>query len=106
RDGEEGVRSIGVIITTEGNTVRSTASGIVEKVGRMRGFGNFIVVRHAGGLVSVYSGLDSIRVREGDPVARGCELGSFDKARSDLHFMFHRSGKPEDPLKILPSEKG
>ncbi|HNX58504.1 MAG TPA: peptidoglycan DD-metalloendopeptidase family protein, partial [Spirochaetota bacterium] len=105
RDGDANVRSIGIIITSGNGNVRASSSGVVEKVGRMRGFGNFVVIRHAGGMVSVYSGLDSINVREGDAVTGGRSIGFLGEEKGDLHFMVHRSGKPEDPLRILPSER-
>lgn len=104
RDGDANVRSIGIIITSGNGNVRASSSGVVEKVGRMRGFGNFVVIRHAGGIVSVYSGLDSINVREGDAVNGGYAIGLLGADKNDLHFMIHRSGKPEDPLRILPAE--
>lgn len=103
RDGDANVRSIGIIITSGNGNVRASSSGVVEKVGRMRGFGNFVVIRHAGGIVSVYSGLDSINVREGDAINGGNGIGLLGADKSDLHFMIHRSGKPEDPLRILPA---
>lgn len=105
RDGDANVKSIGVIITADSSCVRASSSGVVEKVGRMRGFGNFIVIRHSGGMVSVYSGLDSINVREGDAVPGGSEIGVLGGEKGNLHFMLHHSGKPEDPLKILPSRR-
>jgi lipoprotein YgeR len=105
RDGEQGVRAIGVIIQTGDPSVRSSASGVVEKIGRMRGFGNFIVIRHSGERVSVYSGLDEITVHEGDAVSRGKQIGLLSKESREIRFMIHRKGKPEDPLKILPRKK-
>jgi lipoprotein YgeR len=105
-DGEQGVKSIGIIISSGSNKVRTSASGVVEKIGRMRGFGNFIVIRHAGGYVSVYSGLGMIVVREGDPVRCSDEIGSLNEGTRELHFMIHRGGKPEDPLHVLPPVHG
>jgi murein DD-endopeptidase MepM/ murein hydrolase activator NlpD len=105
RDGDTGVRAIGVIIATGDPTVCSSASGVVEKIGRMRGFGNFIVIRHSGERVSVYSGLDEITVHEGDAVSRGKQIGLLSNDSKEIRFMIHRKGKPEDPLKILPKKK-
>lgn len=106
-DGEKGVKPIGVIIQSKsGNSVKSASAGTVEKVGRMRGYGNFIVLRHANGLVSVYSGLNTISVKEGATIKKGLTLGYLDNATPELHFMIHRGGKPEDPLKLLPEKKG
>jgi murein DD-endopeptidase MepM/ murein hydrolase activator NlpD len=106
RDGEKGVKPIGVIIKSRhGADVKSSSSGIVEKIGRMRGFGNFVVLRHPGGYVSVYSGIGSITVKEGFRIKKGFSLGEIEDSSGELHFMIHRGGKPEDPLKLLPYKK-
>jgi murein DD-endopeptidase MepM/ murein hydrolase activator NlpD len=105
-DGDKGVKPIGIIIRSKnGNKVSSAEAGSIEKVGRMRGYGNFIVIKHSGGVVSVYSGLDSISVKEGIKVKKGCPIGRLEAGTSELHFMIHRGGKPEDPLKLLPSKR-
>lgn len=105
-DGDKGVKTIGIIIRSKnGNKVTSAEAGSVEKIGRMRGYGNFIVIKHSGGIVSVYSGLDSISVKEGFKIKKGCPIGKLEAGTSELHFMMHRGGKPEDPLKLLPSKK-
>jgi murein DD-endopeptidase MepM/ murein hydrolase activator NlpD len=106
RDGDKGVKPIGVIIKSRhGADVKSASSGTVEKIGRMRGFGNFIVLRHPGGYVSVYSGLGNITVKEGFKIKKGFTLGEIEDATGELHFMIHKGGKPEDPLKLLPEKK-
>jgi len=38
-------------------------------------------------------------------VTGGHGIGFLGEEKGDLHFMVHRSGKPEDPLRILPSER-
>jgi len=106
RDGDKGVKPIGVIIKSRhGADVKSASSGVVEKIGRMRGFGNFVVLRHPGGYVTVYSGLENITVREGFRIKKGFTLGEIEDSSGELHFMIHKSGKPEDPLKLLPEKK-
>jgi murein DD-endopeptidase MepM/ murein hydrolase activator NlpD len=106
RDGDKGVKPIGVIIKSRhGADVRSASSGVVEKVGRMRGFGNFVVLRHPSGYVSVYSGLGNITVKEGFKIKKGFTLGEIEDSSGELHFMIHKGGKPEDPLKLLPGKK-
>lgn len=46
--------------------VSARAPGVVEKVGRMRGFGTFVVVRHSDRLITVYACLGEVSVRRGD----------------------------------------
>lgn len=103
RDGEAGVKPIGIIIKGAfGSRVRAVSAGVIEKVGRMRGYGNFVVVRHKGDFVTVYSGLSIIMVKEGETVEIGGMLGVLDANESILHFMTHRAGKIIDPLSVLP----
>jgi murein DD-endopeptidase MepM/ murein hydrolase activator NlpD len=106
-DGESGVKPIGVVITAKsGARIVSAAPGVVEKVGRMRGFGNFVVVRHSDRLITVYACLDIVSVKKGDALAKGKEVGRLAGKENTFRFMVHRAGKPEDPLKYLPKKEG
>ncbi len=101
RDGSEGVRSIGIVITgAQGSMVKSSAPGVVEKVGQMRGFGRYVVVRHAGRYATVYSLLGHVHVSEGDVIKSGATIGRVMDNR--LHFQIDRAGRPLNPLDILP----
>ena len=105
-DGEQGVNPLGVVITGRvGSRVVSAAPGVVEKIGRMRGFGNFVVVRHADSLITVYACIDTVSVKKGDALSRGEELGRLSGKDGSFRFMVHRSGKPENPLKYLPKRE-
>lgn len=106
-DAEKGVCPLGIVITGRaGSRVMSAAPGVVEKIGRMRGYGNFVVVRHSDGIITVYASLDAVSVRKGDSVKRGEEVGKLPSDDGSLRFMVHRSGKPENPLKYLPKREG
>jgi murein DD-endopeptidase MepM/ murein hydrolase activator NlpD len=100
RDGESGVRSIGIIIeSSPGTPVISSARGVVEKIGTMRGFGQYVIIKHGGHFLTVYSKMNSINVSEGDIVGRGRVIGS---QGGELHFQINRSGRALNPLEILP----
>lgn len=102
-DAEKGVNPLGVVISGKaGAKVVSAAPGVVEKVGRMRGYGTFVVVRHSDRLITVYACLGDVSVRRGDAVKRGESVGKLPADDTSLRFMVHRSGKPEDPMKYLP----
>ena len=102
KDGGNGVKSIGVYIQSRGRAeVRSSASGIVEKTGNMRGFGNYVVVRHGNRYLTVYSNLNDVFVREGQRLPAGKVLGRMDARDCKLHFQINHAGKAEDPLKYL-----
>lgn len=101
RDGSDGVKAIGIVITSdEKSTVCSSAPGIVEKIGRMRGFGTYVVIRHAGRYATVYSLLGNIQVTEGDYIDGGRVIGHV--LDRQLHFQIDRAGRPLNPLDHLP----
>lgn len=101
RDGEDGVKSIGIIIKCRNrSSILSSAPGIVEKVGKMRGFGRYIILRHRDRYFTIYSKLKNIYVSEGQQVSGGKVIGRIEDDR--LHFQIDNSGKPVDPLRYLP----
>lgn len=105
-DAETGVSPLGVVISGKaGSKVVSAAPGVVEKVGRMRGYGTFVVVRHSDRLITVYACLGEVSVRRGDAVKRGEGVGKLPADENSLRFMVSRSGKPENPLRYLPKKE-
>ena len=105
RDGKKGVKSIGIVITGRpGSSVVTAATGIVTKIGYMRGFGKYIVISHADRYVTVYANLHKISVREGERIAKGIPIGSLNDSERRLHFQIGYAGKPKDPIKFLPGK--
>ncbi|MCP4137270.1 MAG: LysM peptidoglycan-binding domain-containing M23 family metallopeptidase [bacterium] len=103
RDGLKGVKPIGVIITSKpGSPVISSARGKVKKIGRMRGYGKYVIITHKNRYITVYSNLDRIVVSEGDSVGSGRTIGRINRANKKLHFQIDHSGKPKNPLHYLP----
>ncbi len=103
QDGLDGVKPIGIIITgTPGAKVFSSAPGVVKKIGRMRGFGQYIVISHSGRFSTVYSNLDIIDVAEGDTISSGNAIGRIGTNDRILHFQIDLEGKPKNPLNYLP----
>lgn len=106
QDGLEGVKPIGIIITgTPGAIVFSSASGIVRKVGHMRGFGQYIVISHIRRYTTVYANLGEIEVKEGEQINAGNPIGRISSGDRELHFQIDHEGKPENPLNYLPKNK-
>jgi lipoprotein YgeR len=100
RDGLDGVKPIGIIITGEPSTaVFPSADGIVTKVGTMRGFGNYIILKHSSQYLTIYSNLKDIKVNEGEKVRCGKNIGRLDGNK--LHFQIDYSGRPQDPYIYL-----
>jgi LysM repeat protein len=103
RDGQDGVRPIGLIIKGEGSAqVISSASGTVKKIGFMRGFGRYVVIKHGDGYLTVYAKMDKVSVSEGEKINIGGVIGRIDGSERRLHFLINCGGRALDPLKVLP----
>lgn len=86
--------------------VKAVASGKVVYSGSgLRGYGNLLIIKHAGEFLSAYAHNEIILVKEGDMVTAGQKvalMGDSDADRVKLHFEIRRYGKPLDPLTYLP----
>ncbi|MCL1865438.1 MAG: peptidoglycan DD-metalloendopeptidase family protein [Spirochaetes bacterium] len=104
KDGEDGVNSIGMVIkgNPKGDVIASE-SGVVGKVGYMRGYGKYIVVKHEKRYITVYSNLMEVNVKSGDKIKKGAKIGNISEDMT-LHFQIDYMGKPENPLNLLPKK--
>ena len=90
-----------------GTPVLAAADGEVLYAGdRVRGYGNMVVLQHAGDLLTVYAHNSLLLVHVGDRVAAGQEIsrvGDTGHATGPhLHFEVRRRQEPQDPLQFLP----
>jgi murein DD-endopeptidase MepM/ murein hydrolase activator NlpD len=94
------------IAVPEGTVIRSIERGEVIYSDELRGYGNIIIIRHAGGFASVYSHNRKNLVREGQKVAKGeviGEVGSTGRVSGPhLHFEIRKDNVARDPLYYLP----
>jgi len=85
-----------------GTPVRSVGQGIVDVAGAQGGFGNVVMVKHAGGQTTVYAHLSRINVKRGQAVMQGQTLGLVGSTGwatgPHLHFEFRVNGQHKDPL--------
>jgi murein DD-endopeptidase MepM/ murein hydrolase activator NlpD len=93
-----------------GTPVFAAAAGSVIYAGdQVRGYGNMVVVKHDGGLVTVYAHNSLMLVHTGDRVALGQEIARIgDTGRATaphLHFEVRRGEVPQDPMLFLPALK-
>lgn len=90
-----------------GEPVLAAASGKVILVSSaLRGYGNFVIVKHNAAYLSVYAHNSRVLVKEEQQVAKGqkiAEIGSSDSDQPKLHFEIRHQGKPVDPFKFLPT---
>ena len=71
-----------------------------------RGYGNLIIVKHDGELLSVYAHNKTLLVKDQETVKKGqkiAELGDSGTDSPKLHFEIRRQGKPVDPKQYLPA---
>ena len=93
-----------------GTPVFAARSGIVVLVReQQRGMGNYVVIRHLGGLSTLYGHLSRSCVRRSQFVRQGELIGEVGKTgnanfrdiQPHLHLEVIESGRPKDPLEYL-----
>lgn len=94
------------IAAPAGTAVRAADRGRVIFAGRLRGYGNVVIVRHDGDYVTVYAHNRRNEVREGEQVARDqliAVVGSTGRTTGpNLHFEVRRDNVASNPLDFLP----
>ncbi|MEC5385980.1 M23 family metallopeptidase [Uliginosibacterium sp. H3] len=87
-----------------GTPVHATADGVVEFIGDMRGFGNFITLRHDKAITTAYGHLDGFAeaLKKGDAVRQGEVIGFVGQTGwatgAHLHYEFRINGVHQNPL--------
>lgn len=94
------------IAAPEGTKIGAAADGVVIYSGVQRGYGNIVIVRHGGDLISLYAHNQRNLVKEGDEVKAGqpiATVGATGRATGPhCHFEVRRGTEPHDPLDFLP----
>lgn len=105
----DGLRNDGVnIAAPEGTPITAAAAGEVIYAGnQLRGFGNLVLIRHAGGWVTAYAHAAELWVDTGARVAQGQRIGAVGQTGSvdapQLHFQIRQEATPVDPRRHLPA---
>ncbi len=105
--GKNGLHNDGInIAAPRGASVRAADNGVVAYVGNeLRGFGNLILVKHAGGWVTAYAHNQDFMVRRGQTVTRGqpiARIGSSGNvATPQLHFEIRKGTRSVNPTRFL-----
>ena len=94
------------ILARKGTPVRAVENGIVAYSGNeLRGFGNLLLIRHAGGWTSAYAHNQVLLVRAGDRVRRGQIISKVGKSgsvrRPQLHFELRRGKRAVNPVRYM-----
>ncbi len=95
------------IAAGRGQPVRAADNGVVAYAGsELRGLGNLLLIRHAGGWITAYAHNETILVRRGDVVSRGQVISRVGETGSvtspQLHFEIRRGTQTVDPTRYLP----
>ena len=94
------------IAGTQGAPVNAADDGEVIYADSLPGYGNVVIVRHRGGYATVYAHNRENKVREGQQVRRGQEIGTLgDSGRTsgaNLHFEVRQDNVARNPLYFLP----
>jgi len=91
-----------------GSGVKAADGGYVAVAqgGWNGGYGNYVVIDHGNGFVTLYGHLSSIYVKPGESVSAGEQIGAVGSTGNStgphLHFEIHYQGVPRDPLAYLP----
>jgi murein DD-endopeptidase MepM/ murein hydrolase activator NlpD len=102
----QGQRHDGIdVAAPEGSTVTAAADGAVVYAGEQPGYGHVVILRHGGGLLTLYAHNATLLVGEGGQVKAGqaiARVGQSGKTTGPhLHFEVREGTRPRDPLLYL-----
>lgn len=95
------------ILAPSGTPIRASETGrVIYSDDSLRGYGNMIIIKHAGVFTTVYAHNSVNYIEVGDFVEQGeviGEVGSSGNAEAPhLHFEIRRNRTPKDPVVYLP----
>ncbi len=94
----------------EGAPVRAVADGRVVFADWMRGYGQLVILQHAGGYLSLYAHNESIYKAVGASVRRGEVIGAAGRSggarQTGLYFEVRRGGQPINPTRWAAMQGG
>lgn len=98
------------IAAAKGTPVRAADSGVVAYAGNeLRGYGNLVLIKHAGGWMTAYAHNGPLLVKRGDVVKRGQEIATVGStgivSEPQLHFEIRRGTQVLDPTQYLAASQ-
>ncbi len=87
-----------------GQPIFAVTDGVVTFAGRNGGYGNFVRLKHSGGLASGYGHMSRIAARPGSRVRRGQIIGYVGSTGLStgphLHYELYRNGRAINPMSV------
>jgi murein DD-endopeptidase MepM/ murein hydrolase activator NlpD len=101
----------GLDLASSNTRIGAAADGVVAAVGSgTTGYGNYVIIVHGGGLVTLYGHLAATMVKVGETVTQGQQIGVEGTTGAStgvhLHFEVRLNGTPVDPSPFLPALAG
>lgn len=88
-----------------GTSIYATGDGVVIWAGWQRGYGNLVKIQHALGTETRYGHLSKIRVKVGQKVSRGSQIGDMGNTGrstgSHLHYEVRVNGTAVNPMTFI-----
>ena len=101
---DSGVRSRGLTIAVQpGAQVIAPADGRIGFAGPYRGYGQILIIEHAGGWTSLITSLAGTSVKVGDTVIQGAPVGRAASDRPTITVELRRAGRPIDIARLVAS---
>jgi murein DD-endopeptidase MepM/ murein hydrolase activator NlpD len=93
------------IAAPRGTPILAAADGRVVYAGEQSGYGSLVILRHGGGLLTVYAHASELLVREGEEVRAGTPVARVGQSGRTtgphLHFEVREGTRARDPLSYL-----
>lgn len=90
------------IAAAPGSAVKSAAAGTVAAVTKDTTGTPIVVIRHEGGMLTVYAGVDGLKVKKGDKVAKGQAIAAIRAGDpAFVHFEVRKGVDSVDPLPFV-----
>ncbi|MEO7423654.1 MAG: peptidoglycan DD-metalloendopeptidase family protein [Fibrobacteria bacterium] len=97
-------KNLGIEIKGQpGTPVRAAVSGEVALITRIPGYGMGVILDNGSDYFTIYANLAGIRVRQGDKVKTGQELGTVSVEAGKVYFEVRKGTKTVDPSEWLRS---
>jgi len=92
-----------------GTKIMSTADGVVRYAGWASGYGLSVVIDHGFGYSTLYGHMSEIKVKEGQTIKRGQEIGRMGETGTStgphLHYEVWENNLPKNPVKYFDYSK-